>query len=348
MNKYDNFAVSYTDYLKEFANPKLIQILKLFSQQKKHKTKLTDFLTVEVVTDLDSCRELWNEFSPQKSLFDTWEFRFAFWQSYRHSLYFILLKSGIENLGVLPLWYETAKDKYFWFGSWWQEDNSFFVKEERFLPYLLCLIPDRVHLNGINSRQLNGKILEIFPFEQDDAKYTLDLEHINSLADYLSGLKKKLRQNLRRDKKRIESLGAKIVINNFAHFKNLVELNKQRCREKGDISDFEDKRHESVFRHILNLGKKGDIFESRMISVLVKEQVAAVDLIVIYNGVYYSLLGGNDVRKFSGIGNFINLVEIEDAINLGLKKIDFLVENQNWKNKWFKKTTLLKYEKKAG
>lgn len=345
MYKYDNLSVAYSDYLKESANPELIQAVKQFSKQKKHRDKLIEFLQVEVVTDIDYCRQLWNEFSPQKTLFDTWDFRFAFWQGFRYPPYFILLKSGVENVGVLPLWYETDKDKYFWFGSWWQEENTFFVKDSQFLPFLLSLIPDKVHLNGIKTEQIDNRLMELFPFEKDDSKYVLDLKDINSLDDYLLSLKKKLRQNLRRDKKRIESLKAKVVINNFANFKDLIAISKRRCREKNNVSDFEDKRYITVFRKILALGRTTDVFETRMITVLVKKQVAAVDIAIIYNGVYYVLLGANDISNFPGIGNFINLIEIEDAIRLRLKKIDFLAENQNWKDKWFQETTLLKYEK---
>ncbi|MDP3104737.1 MAG: hypothetical protein Q8M95_09035, partial [Candidatus Methanoperedens sp.] len=42
----------------------------------------------EIVTDINRCFELWQEFSPQKSLFDTWEFRLAFYNGYQHQPYF--------------------------------------------------------------------------------------------------------------------------------------------------------------------------------------------------------------------------------------------------------------------
>jgi len=57
-------------------------------------------LQVEIASDINRCFELWKEFSPQKTLFDTWEFRFAFYQAYKHRPYFILLKNQSENLAL--------------------------------------------------------------------------------------------------------------------------------------------------------------------------------------------------------------------------------------------------------
>ena len=41
------------------------------------------------------------------------------------------------------------------------------------------------------------------------------------------------------------------------------------------------------------------------------------------------------IYNFPGIGNYINLLEIDDACALGMKKIDFLQSALGWKNSWF-------------
>jgi len=48
-------------------------------------------LTFRVETNLEKCRLLWNEFSPNESLFDLWDFRLAFWRGYQYQPYFITL-----------------------------------------------------------------------------------------------------------------------------------------------------------------------------------------------------------------------------------------------------------------
>jgi hypothetical protein len=108
-------------------------------------------LQAEIVSDINRCFELWKEFSPQKTLFDTWEFRFAFYQAYKHKPYFILLKNQSENLALLPLWYEDDKKKYFWFGSWWQEEVRFFSKDPNYVPILLSIAPSPLSLNAISK-----------------------------------------------------------------------------------------------------------------------------------------------------------------------------------------------------
>jgi len=41
----------------------------------------------------------------------------------------------------------------------------------------------------------------------------------------------------------------------------------------------------------------------------------------------------------------MNLFEIDDAISLGMKKIDFLQNNYQWKNRWFQPVPLYKFRK---
>lgn len=297
---------------------------------------------VEIVSEIESCFELWKEFSPQKTLFDTWEFRFAFWLGYKHKPYFLLLKNQLENLAFLPLWYEKNKKKYFWFGSWWQEENKFFTKDPALTPILLSLAPKPLLLNAISLSSIS-KVRELINFQKDDLKYILNLEGLKSSEDYLMKLKKNRRRNLRKDRNRILKQNPKIVINNFSDFEHLVRLSKERFAQKGEKTDWEDPKRMETFRQIIKLAGKS--YQVRMITVLIDNQIAGVDLIALFNNCYYTLKCGYNVKDFSGIGNFVNLFEIDDAISLGMKKIDFLQNNYQWKNKLFTPVPLLKYEK---
>jgi CelD/BcsL family acetyltransferase involved in cellulose biosynthesis len=156
-------------------------------------------------------------------------------------------------------------------------------------------------------------------------------------------LKKNTRRNLRKDRNKIRRLNPKIIINNFSDFDNLVKLSKKRFEEKGEKTDWEDERRVEAFRQVIKLSGKS--YSTRMISVKIDEKIAGVDLIAIFNNTYYTLKCGYNVKEFSGIGNFVNLFEIDDAISLGMKKIDFLQNSYQWKNKFFKPIPLLKYEK---
>ena len=312
--------------------------------QKKQQFSLLKRLKVQVVSDLDWCADLWNEFSPHKSLFDTWDFRYAFYAGYKNDPYFLTLFLEDEPVGVLPLWYEAKKQKYFWFGSWWQEDNTFFVKDEIFAPLLIALAPKPLFLTGINihgKNQLNGTVA----FEDDDPKFTLRTDRLNSLDDYLNSLKKKKRYNIKRDIRIIESHNPKIITNNFSDYSTMVQLTKRRFAMKGEEVDFKNNYRIKQFRQVIKLGLKHRNYEPRMITVMINNRVAAVDLVVIYKNIYYALRGGLDVKRFPGIGSFMNSYEIEEAISFKSKRIDFLAEDCGWKHTWFKSTPLYSFKK---
>ncbi|MBD3279663.1 MAG: GNAT family N-acetyltransferase [Candidatus Pacebacteria bacterium] len=93
------------------------------------------------------------------------------------------------------------------------------------------------------------------------------------------------------------------------------------------------------------MGQQRQTYQLRMITVIINGQVAAVDLIAIFNQCYYPLKCAYDVQNFPGIGNYVNLLEIKDALALGMNKIDFLEMNYGWKDKWFTSVPLFKYQR---
>ena len=346
----NNFDFGFLSKLKEYKvttktkrGTKLSKNLQTFLADETNSSILKD-ITVEIISNIKKCASLWREFSPQKSLFETWEFRYAFYKAYKHKPHFILVKNKSENLGLLPLWYDKDKKRYSWFGSDWQEENAFFVKNPNLIPFLLYLCPSPVLLESLNLK--NFPEFKNYPlFKQDDPKFVLKLRNIKSAEDFLiKKLKKNRRHNFRKDKRRIERQNPKIIINNFSNLKEMNRITKKRFKGKNQKADWEeDSRIARSFENIVKM-KKGP-YQLRMITVKIKNKVASVDLIALYNQCYYALKCGYDVRNFSGIGNFVNLFEIDDAINLGMKKIDFLQVNYGWKDKWFKAIPLLKYEK---
>lgn len=346
LNNREPFLIAENDLLPFYPyyfKKTLSQNLQKFYSQNGHLLLLKN-LQVEVITQIDHCYKLWQEFSPYQTLFDTWEFRYAFWKGYKHSLHFLLFRSDSENLALLPLWYEEDKKKYFWFGSWWQEENSFFVKDPIFVPLLLGLCPSPVHLNAISMETVLWA-KEYIEFKPDDPKYILDLTKISSVDDFLVRLKKKRRYNLGRDKRIIEAQNPQIIFDNFSEFDTLVNLSIKRFEEKGEDTDWEDPCRVETFRQVIKLGKTSKNYKLRMITVRIGNKIAGVDLIALFNGCYSPLKCGYDVKNFPGIGNFVNLFEIQDAINLNMKKMDFLEIGYGWKDKWFEEVPLFKYDK---
>jgi CelD/BcsL family acetyltransferase involved in cellulose biosynthesis len=329
------------------------------SSDKKRKLKLEEPLKglgslfilkhkIVVVSDIKECEKLWREFSPNLTLFDTWEFRFSFYEAYKYQPHFLVLKKNGENLALLPLWYEDKNfykknlKRYTWFGSDWQEENRFFAKDKNYVPILLSFAPSPLHLNAISKEEfeaLKGKI----NFEEDEAKYILDLKGFKNHEDYLMTLKKNTRRNLRKDRNRILKQNPEIVIDNFSSFDAMVELAKKRFKERGEDTDWDDPRRIEAFKNVIRFSGKS--YKARMIEVKIDGKMAGVDLICIFNKTYFAVKCGYNISEFSGIGNFINLYEIDDAIKLGMEKIDFLQNNYQWKNKYFPAVPLYKFEK---
>ena len=295
--------------------------------------------STQVFTKLSECKLLWQQFSPHQTIYDVWEFRLAFYLAYQHQPHFIVLYHQQTAVGLLPLWYDADKQHFDWFGSYWHEHNNFWITAPQHLPALLKAIPSPIILRAINSSQskiISDNLPTKFSLQLDEPTFSLELDHINNHNDYLKTFKKKTRYNLNRDWIKINELNPHITYDKFNDIQILIELNTQRFLDKGEEPDCLDRRRAQAFKNLLILTLENQQYRIRMISIEIEQQLAVVDLIAIYQDTYYSLKGGSDLRKFPGIGNYINLLEIDDACSLGMKKIDFLQSPQGWKNTWFK------------
>lgn len=308
----------------------------------KSLAKYSKPASAQTITDYQECRKLWDEFTPNRTLFDTWEFRMAFQDAYDYRPEFVVLKNSKENLALLPLAHDVEDNRHIWFGSVWQEEVDFFVKHPRYISQLLKHAPKPLVLEAISKTSIDllTNANDIRKFSFDDPKYVLDLDGFKSHEDYLMTLKKNDRRNLRKDRNKIEKLNPTIEIDNFSDFDTLVELSKSRFAQKGEDTDWDDPRRVQAFRNVL--ANSGKSYTARMISIKVNGKPAGVDLICHFNDTYFAAKCGYNVYDFPGIGNYMNLYEIDDAIKLGMKRVDFLQSSYQWKNKFFKALPLFK------
>lgn len=280
-------------------------------------------MEISVIKNIGECEVLWEKFSPKKTFFELWDYRICFWEVFQFQPYFVVLRKDSEEVGLLPLWFNHELSKYFWFGDVgdgadWQESNDFWVGEPAYALELLQACPVGTVLNSVKAEAVE-LVKDRFDFLRGDPKFLLRLEGINSVEDYLMRLDKKLRSNLRRDQKRVEALQPQIQIDNFGDFAELVELNKGRFAD----SPFHDGRIVQVFEKIVELGRGRAAFKSRMISARIDGKIAAVDLIFIFGDVYYAMICGSDISVCNGIGNYMNLLDVKDALDLGVSIVDF-------------------------
>ncbi len=299
-----------------------------------------------IFTDISKCRELWNSFSPNTSLFDLWEFRFSFYQAYKYKPYFLTILLRDEPVALLPLWFDNnnflgEKPHYCWFGSNWNEDNTFFVRDEMYIPLLLYFSPKPLKLAAIKPIQIN-KSKSLIKFGNDDSKYVIDLSLYKDLDDYLLSIKKKRRHNLRRDYNKIKDLKPHFFKNRYVDLENLILMNKKRFTQKGIAVCWDDNRVTNTFYNLLRIAKPR--YTPHITSLEIDKVTAAVDYTLLYKDTYYALRGSLDLVNYSGIGNYMTAYEIQDAIELGMKHIDVLQEESGWKSKWFTEIPLYKIE----
>mgnify|MGYP001609968366 CR=1 FL=1 len=295
-------------------------------------------LKLKVETNFNNCHQLWQKFSPQKSLFDTWNFRYAFWLGYHHQPYFMTILFKDEPVACLPLWYEEDRKAFRWFGSWWQEDNTFLTLHESLIPIILKILPKPAVLNAILcSPEMANK----FRFTIDDPKYVLHLKGLNSANDFLTRFRKKRRYNLKRDRKKILAQNPKTIFNRFSDLKHLIDISMTRFHDKGEDSDWEDLGRVKTFEAVISHAQE---YQPRMITTEIKGKIAGVDLVAIYKNTYYLLKCGYDIDNFPGVGNYTNLLQINDAISLGMEKMDFLEIGYGWKEKLLEEVPLYQYQ----
>jgi len=295
-------------------------------------------ITVRVETDLDTCHQLFEQFSPKKTLFELWGFRYAFYLGHTNLPVFLIFERDSEPLGLLPLWYEKDKDELRWFGSWWQEGNTFWFKDKSLIPTVFSLFQQKILLNALKIAPSLAKKLGL---QEDDPKYLLHFDQYPTIDSFFQKFNAKKRYNLRRDQKIIFSKNPKTVFNRFEDIEKLFKLSIKRFSKTDDSSAFTAKERRQTFREII---KQAGEYEPRIVSTEIKGKVVGVDLICIHKGIYYALNGAYDLKNYPGLGNYTNLLLIQDAINLGVKEVDFLEVSYGWKEDWFEPVPLFQFK----
>jgi len=292
---------------------------------------------VRIETNLETCHQLFEEFSPKKTLFELWGFRYSFYLGQKNQPIFLIFERNNQPIGLLPLWYEKDKDELRWFGSWWQEGNTFWFKDRSLIPIVCSLFPSKILLNALYIAPRTAQRLK---FMVDDPKFLLDLTEYPTVESFLKRFSKKKRYNLRRDQKMILAQQPKTYFNRYKDLEALFKLSIKRFADK-DESAFTCKERRQTFREIIKQAKEYDV---RIISTEINNKVVGVDLVALYRGVYYALNGAYDIEKHPGLGNYTNLLLIEDAIKLGAKTVDFLEVSYGWKESWFKPVPLFQFK----
>jgi hypothetical protein len=303
--------------------------------------KFIDKLVVKVYSNLEICHQLWEQFSPNQSLFQLWEFRYSWYLGYRYQPFFYTIQLNNQPLAVLPLCFNEDKKEFQWFGGWWPEDNLFFVKDEKFIPLLFKIAPKPLLLTGI----LPFDNLKNYQLLEDEYKYISDISRIKTFDDYLSNLSKKNRYHFKNYHYRFSLLEPKIVFlegNRSSMLKILKKLSIIDYERK-DVSEYRKSERMNTFREIYLHQGRYKIFT---LYGKIKNYDFALDILGVYKNQFYILTGAADIERFPGAIHYLTYLEIEKAIQMGYSLVDAMQIDYNWKHKYFTPKPMLKFEKK--
>lgn len=304
---------------------------------------------ISIVHDIKTCGDLWNTFSPNESFFSLWEFRKAWLDGFKYKPYFIHYDNSPAATGLLPLWYNEEDKKYEWVGGVWPEDNTFFVSSSEVLAALLEAAPSPLELCAIKSfPDMTATLSHYGTLDEDtDLKYTLALKPQDTIESVLAGFAKKNRYRLRSSYNALMKRGATIKwidTKDPSYFDRFVAL-KGKVFDGDEKEDnyYDDPQHIKTFRNVIqNAGK----YSVRILQIEVDGTVVGIDIVIVYNDIFYLIGGAYDSATVDGVGNAALYLLLEEAIKQKSRLVDCLQEDSGWKHRYFTGTPLYVFEKK--
>lgn len=281
-----------------------------------------------VITDPDECREVWERIIPRELISDLWEVRACFHHHFQRPTLFLVAKKGEDTCCFLPLsWIEeSGVYGYFpgetWEGKTWLEQNRILTRDDETLQALLDHCPAPYHLRYLLPQEpvwAEEQIVDEIGYLFSPPCYEYDTE--NYFGEFSSKSKKRLKREL----DSFESLGVRYRFNDTTDFDYIIRLNVSRF---GVRSYFSDHRFTEGFRSLMHLLQERGWL--RLTTVLIGNEVAAVDMGCVFNGIYTLLAGGTN-GDYCGVAKLINIHHMRWACQERLELVDFLCGDFAWK-----------------
>lgn len=292
---------------------------------------------VRIVEDLEECSYLWGKHFPLERVFDFWEFRWCFSDSYNREASFIVYEDGGKVLGLLPLSriQETGAYAYFpgetWEGKTWIEQNKIIIKGENVLSALVEAIPAKANIRYLCTSPQFGELPEVGDrsVAYDETDYFFQpAVHDYSYDNYLASFPGKSRKKILGEVNAIKAKGFEVRINDLKDVDTLFRMNLDNF---GEQSFFYDTRFLNGFQRMISFLESRDML--RIVTLIVGGKIAAVDVGATWNK-HTVFLGGGTHRDFPGIAKMINLYHMEWACQEKLVEMDFLCGDFGWKERF--------------
>jgi hypothetical protein len=289
-------------------------------------------MDIIIVQDIDEAEKIWEKFSSNHDIWSCKDVVFSFYNKKFHKPFFILLKEGEEEKGLIPLWFDSRDNYYGFFGGDYLENQKFWI-EPKFFDIIFEKLPVPLKVFDMNSQYVE-EILKLFPqfnsnFKKDDFRYFLNTKKFNfDIKEYLKQFGKKHRKNLVYDLKKLELLKYKINFTKHLELETLKNFNIARFGKESDFYDVEF--YEEIKKLFSSLEKKNKILA---LNILIDDKLEAVGVAAVYNGVYYVINNGSN-KNIKNLGKLLIFEHIKKGMELRLREVDFLVGDTGWKELW--------------
>lgn len=289
---------------------------------------------IQIVDDIDKCAYYWKHFVENRisSVFDFWDLRMCFHETYEHKPSFLVLKEAAGIKGLLPLSYISDSKGYgffpgeVWKNRTWLEKNPFYAENAVVLetmldsleaPFLLRYLERESIPSGFECFELDETGFLFFP-----AEYGF------SFDEYLNVFPHK---SLKKIQKEIETLKQQDVSFRYNDLKDVDNLTEMNISAYGESSYFSDERFLNGCEKVVAWLYDHQCLQ--ITTVLVGGKTAAIDIGALWNNDYTVFAGGAN-RDFQGVAKLINFHHLERACKEKYRSVDFLCGDFNWKERF--------------
>jgi len=277
-------------------------------------------LDFKIIKDLSRAKEIWQQLSPNETLWDDWDFRYCFYKYYNWELFFYTGYLNAEVVGVLPLQYNPEKKFLEFFGGNYMEENKVLLKKgcEQFIPDFYKQVDREAELSDISGQDSFTKNLPL-----QEYKYLYNLSGISTLEQFMD---KYFDPDSRKKKRRLLKEEVEIIYNNFADFDLMIDLN---LKNFGKESSFNLPFRKEIFHDLFKLN-----YEPILLTSIINGKKEAVSFALKYKDKFISLNSGVNSTSFPWLEKYLILKKVAKAIELKCLVFDACVGNCGWKENW--------------
>mgnify|MGYP000893376014 CR=1 FL=1 len=273
-------------------------------------------ITYRIITDLTETKQYWHALSPNESIYDLWDFRFAFYKYHNFPLASVVSFYNEEPVAFLGIEYNPTIEKYESFGTYFMETNRVFTKPgfEWLVPEVYRRIPCPMSVEGISLQ--DG--MPAMPVQ--DYTYNLPLQAYDGSFDtyWHTCFSTKTRNTLKRKFRDIEE-GKTIQIEpgTPADIDTLFALNIKNFEKKFEAggektSTFLYPHRMDTYRDLLTIPDVVPYFQK----FIIDGETKAVSLILLYRHWYIFLNTGANAYEIPNLGTYVYYKSIEHAFSL--------------------------------